>query len=95
VGISWSGGLLAYIYGAAMESSSKQATLGKMVLGLYVTDLDGNRLSFGRALGRKVAMIASSFLLGFGFVMAGFSEKRQGLDDMIADTLVLKKDWQW
>ena len=49
----WTGvafGLFAsWLYEAAMESSSKQATLGKMVLGMKVTDLQGNRISFARA----------------------------------------------
>ena len=43
--------LLCLIYQAVMESSAKQATLGKMALGIVVTDLSGNRVSFGKASG--------------------------------------------
>ena len=81
----------AFVYYAGMESSSNQATVGKIALGIQVTDLQGNRVSFGKALGRNLAKILSALILYIGFIMAAFTEKKQGLHDMIAGTLVVKK----
>ncbi|GJQ20806.1 MAG: hypothetical protein HBSIN02_11610 [Bacteroidia bacterium] len=80
-----------WLYFALMESSAKQATLGKMALSIIVTDLNGNRLSFGRATGRYFGKILSGLILYIGFVMAAFTEKKQALHDMIAGTLVVNK----
>ena len=85
-------GLLAsWIYEAAMESSSLQATLGKMIFGMKVTDLNGNRISFARATGRHFAKYLSSMILFVGYIMAGFTERKQALHDMIAGTLVIRR----
>ena len=73
-----------------MESSAKQATVGKMALGIIVTDLDGRRIGFGRATGRYFAKILSALTLGIGFLMAGFTERKQALHDMVASCLVVK-----
>ena len=73
-----------------MESSSRQATLGKMALGLKVSDLKGNRISFARASGRHFAKIVSGMILLIGYIMAGFTNRKQALHDMIAETLVLR-----
>ena len=81
----------SWLYFALMESSSKQATVGKMALGIIVTDLNGNRLSFGRATGRYFGKILSGMILMIGYIMAGFTEKKQALHDMIAGCLVIKK----
>jgi uncharacterized RDD family membrane protein YckC len=88
------GTFLGWLYYAGMESSSRQATLGKMAVGIKVTDLNGNRISFGRATGRHFAKWVSDLtfiFLGFGFWMTAFTEKKQALHDMIAGTLVVKK----
>ena len=71
-----------------MLSSSYQATLGKMIFGMKVTDLSGNRLSFAHATGRHFAKWISSLTLCIGYIMVGFTERKQGLHDMIAGTLV-------
>ena len=71
-----------------MESSSTQATLGKMAMSIVVTDISGNRVSFGRATGRHFAKIISAIILYIGYLMIAFTEKKQGLHDIIADTLV-------
>jgi len=85
-------GLLgSWIYEAAMESSSLQATLGKMIFGMKVTDLNGNRISFARATGRHFAKYLSSMILFIGYIMAGFTERKQALHDMIAGTLVIRR----
>jgi len=75
-------------YFAGLESSSLQATLGKKALGMVVTDLSGNRIRFARALGRYFAKILSGVILMIGYIMVAFTERKQGLHDMIAGTLV-------
>ena len=85
--------IASWIYHAYLESSPNQGTLGKMALGLIVTDLQGRRISFGHATGRFFAKIITSLIpLGIGYLMAGFTEKKQALHDMIAATLVLRKN---
>lgn len=83
--------VIAWLYFALMESSKLQATIGKMVVGAMVTDLEGNRISFGRATGRYFGKILSGIILLIGYIMAGFTEKKQALHDMLAGTLVWKK----
>jgi uncharacterized RDD family membrane protein YckC len=83
--------VLIIIYFAAMESSKYQGTVGKIALGLKVTDTNGAKLDFVKALIRNVAKIISSMILMIGYIMAGFTDKKQGLHDIIASTLVVKK----
>ena len=78
----------SWLYEAFMESSSYQATLGKMIFGMKVTDLNGNRISFGRATGRHFAKWISGMILCIGYIMVGFTERKQGLHDLLAGTLV-------
>jgi uncharacterized RDD family membrane protein YckC len=80
-----------WIYYASMESSSWQATLGKKILGLRVTDLAGNRITFARASGRFFGKILSGMILGIGFLMAGFTARKQALHDILAGCLVLRQ----
>jgi uncharacterized RDD family membrane protein YckC len=82
--------LISWLYYAYFESSDWQATLGKKVLNLVVTDLAGNRISFGRASARFFAKIISSLTLAIGYIIAGFTEKKQALHDIIAECLVLR-----
>ena len=88
----WIGGVFglfaSWLYEAAMESSSKQATLGKMVLGMKVTDLQGNRISFARATARHFCKYISAMIMFIGYIMAGFTDRKQALHDIIAGTLV-------
>jgi uncharacterized RDD family membrane protein YckC len=81
--------LMQWIYFAAFESSALQATPGKMALGLRVTDDQGKRLSFLRATGRFFGKTLSGLILCVGYMMAGWTERKQALHDMIASTLVL------
>ena len=84
--------IASWIYYAYMESSPNQGTLGKMALGLIVTDMQGRRIGFGHATGRFFAKIVTGLIpLGIGYMMAGFTEKKQALHDMIAGCLVLRK----
>ncbi|MGB6391565.1 MAG: RDD family protein [Candidatus Acidiferrales bacterium] len=83
--------MASWLYFALLESSAWQGTLGKRALGLLVTDLEGRRVSFGRASGRYFGKIVSALILMIGFIMAGFTEKKQALHDMLAGCLVLRK----
>jgi len=78
----------SWLYEAFMESSSYQATLGKLIFGMKVTDLNGNRISFERATGRHFAKWLSTMILGIGYIMVGFTDRKQGLHDLLAGTLV-------
>jgi uncharacterized RDD family membrane protein YckC len=83
--------IVPWLYFALMEASTKQATLGKMALGIKVTDEAGNRVSFGRATGRYFGKIVSGIILYIGYIMIAFTKKKQGLHDILAGTLVVKK----
>jgi len=80
---------LTWMYFAVSESSAWQATIGKLALGIRVTDLHGVRISFPRALGRYPAKYLSAIIVGIGFLMVAWTRRKQGLHDMIAGTLVL------
>lgn len=82
--------VVPWIYFAYMESSSWQATIGKRALGLMVTDSNGQPISFWRATGRHFGKILSNMSLFIGYAMAGFTDKKQALHDMIAGCLVLR-----
>jgi uncharacterized RDD family membrane protein YckC len=79
--------ILNWLYEALLTSSEWQATLGKKMLNLRVTDEAGNRISFARASGRHFAKYLSYFLL-IGFIMAAFTDRKRALHDIIAGTLV-------
>lgn len=83
--------LLYWLYAATLESSPLQATLGKRALCLYVTGARQERLSFARATFRHFAKLISALLLGAGFIMIGFTRKKQGLHDILAETLVQRR----
>ncbi|WP_152051052.1 RDD family protein [Tautonia marina] len=81
---------LIVLYFATLESGSRQATLGKLALGMKVTTDQDQRLSFSRALGRFFAKLLSLIPFGLGFVMAAFTEQHRALHDLIAGTLVVR-----
>ena len=80
-----------WLYFTLMESGAGQATLGKRALSIAVTDGNGNRISFGRANGRFFGKLVSYMIpFGIGFMLAGWTAKKQALHDMIAGTLVIR-----
>ena len=84
--------VVAWIYVAGMESSPLQGSIGKLALGLRVTDLEGRRISFGRATLRHWSKLLSGpFTLGLGYLMIAFVQKKQGLHDRIAGCLVVRR----
>ncbi len=78
----------AWLYFALLESSSWQGTIGKKALSLSVTDYSAQRIGFGQASGRFFAKILSGLILGIGFLMVAFTQRKQGLHDLLASTLV-------
>jgi len=86
--------ILGWLYFAGMESSGRQDTLGKRVMGIIVTDMNGHKISFGRATGRFFAKFISSLLL-IGYVMAGFTKKKQALHDLMASCIVISDRETW
>ena len=84
--------VIRWIYFAYLESSPRQATLGKLALGLVVVGKDNNRVSFARATGRWLGKLLSWATIGIGFSLIGYTEKRQGLHDLIAQTYVVRKN---
>jgi uncharacterized RDD family membrane protein YckC len=83
---------LNWLYFAIMESSVWQGTLGKQALKLVVADESGERIGFGRATGRYFAKILSLLIILVGFFMVGWTQRKQGLHDLIAGTLVCRSD---
>jgi uncharacterized RDD family membrane protein YckC len=84
--------LITLLYYTFMESSRKQATLGKIAQNIIVTDINGERISISKAFIRNISKIISAIPLLFGFIMAEFTKNKQALHDLIARTLVIKLD---
>jgi uncharacterized RDD family membrane protein YckC len=83
--------VLNWLYYTVLTSSEWQATIGKKSMNLVVTDMEGERISFGKANVRYFSSILSALILLIGYFMQPFTEKKQALHDMIANTLVLKR----
>jgi uncharacterized RDD family membrane protein YckC len=79
------------LYWALMQSSPRQATLGKALLGLKVTDASGGRLALPRALAREVCKYISAAPLLIGFLLAGFTKRKQALHDFFVATTVVRE----
>lgn len=82
----------SWLYYALFESSKQGGTLGKMAVGIMVTTYTGERISFGRATGRYFARIITNMTMLIGYIMAGFTERKQALHDILANCVVIKKD---
>jgi uncharacterized RDD family membrane protein YckC len=78
-------------YFSLMESSKYRATIGKIALGIIVVDRHNEQLSFAKALLRNLSKIISAAIIGIGYIMILFDERKQGLHDKIAETFVLKQ----
>jgi uncharacterized RDD family membrane protein YckC len=90
-GLGFFGGIiLTWLYSAILESGEHQATFGKRALGLKVTDLNGQRVSFGQASGRFFGKYVSALILCIGYLMMLWDDRKQTLHDKMAGTLVVK-----
>lgn len=83
--------LAHWLYFAVLESSDRQATVGKRAMKIVVTDEHGRRLSFARATGRSFARMLSGLFFFVGYLLAGFTARKQALHDLLAGTIVLKR----
>jgi uncharacterized RDD family membrane protein YckC len=81
-----------WLYFALFESSVYQATPGKMVCQLRVVNYNGQRITFGRATGRAFANMLNPYTCYLAYLTAAFTQKKQAIEDMIASTLVVRKN---
>ena len=85
-------GMTGLGYFSVLEASSLQATLGKRLLGIKGITTDGQRIGFGRALGRNLAKAISLLILfPLGFLMSGFTLRKQSLHDLIVGCLIVRQ----
>jgi len=82
--------IVKFIACVILEGSRRQASIGKMLIGVKVTDEKGLPIGYGRALARNVAKLIGVATLGIGFLSGFFNRKQQCLHDKIAGTLVIK-----
>ena len=82
--------IIKLIYGSVAEFSASQATIGKKLLNIKVTDLEGSRISFGRSLARNFSKILSVVPVFFGYLYSFLNKKNQCWHDIAADALVIK-----
>jgi uncharacterized RDD family membrane protein YckC/cytochrome c-type biogenesis protein CcmH/NrfG len=85
------GAFFLFIYSPLFISSRYQASIGKILFGIIVVYDNGRRLPFSRALIRELGKYVSLLTLGIGFILIGFTQKRQGLHDLLADTVVIDR----
>ncbi|MCB8819985.1 RDD family protein [Microvirga rosea] len=83
--------IIGILYFSAFESSERKATLGKRAMGLVVIDEQGSRISFMHAIGRSCCKVISWGLFGLGFFMAGWTNRKQALHDLLTHCLVMKR----
>ena len=88
----WLWFLLSFLYWPVLESTARRGTVGKMMLGLVVADIDGGRLPFLRSLLRNLAKIISAIPFYIGFLLAAFTARKQALHDLITKAVVLRQD---
>jgi uncharacterized RDD family membrane protein YckC/Tfp pilus assembly major pilin PilA len=84
--------IVPWFYYALCESSNWQATPGKLALGLRVTDLCGRPIGFGRATGRFFGKLVSGLIMDIGYMLAGWTARKQALHDLMAECCVVRRD---
>ncbi|WP_162356660.1 RDD family protein [Metabacillus mangrovi] len=86
---------LSLAYYILMPVTVWQGTIGKKLIGLKIVDADGNKLTIGRSAGRTFSMMISGMTMYIGYIMAGFTDRKQALHDMIAKTYVIQRQSEW
>jgi len=81
---------ILWLYYALLESGKHQATIGKRIIGIKVTDMEGRRVGFWRCFGRQLGKMVSKATLGIGFLVAAFTPKKQALHDLFSRCLVVR-----
>jgi uncharacterized RDD family membrane protein YckC len=82
--------LLWIVYSIVFEASPFQGTLGKILLKIKVSNIDGSRITIGKSVIRNIFKLVSGFIVFIGLIMVGITKNKQGLHDMVAKTVVLK-----
>ena len=80
-----------FLTSVCLEGSPMQATVGKALIGIHVTDTMGNKIGFGLALARNLAKFLGVISLGIGFFVGFFDSKQRCWHDRMAGTLVIRK----
>jgi uncharacterized RDD family membrane protein YckC len=83
--------IIVIFYFPYLESSPRQATIGKQLLGMKVVDLEGKRITFKKAFLRAISCFLNFLTLYVGYLMVAFTKRKQGLHDKIAGTVVVKR----
>ena len=84
--------LLPFVYFAVFEAGRHQATPGKRLFAIKVTDLQGKRLTLARATARQFLKLCDIASTGMGYLLAGLTGSGQALHDILAGTRVLGAD---
>ena len=92
VGVRYLSFFMWIVYCVIMEASSSGGTYGKRLMGIKVTDENGNPLTIGKSILRNVTKIISYIIVGLGFLWVLFNKKRRGWHDIISRTYVIKKN---
>jgi len=82
--------LTPLLYFSLLECSKWQATIGKLMFRLRVTDVQGRRLTFRRAISRNLAKWLSTLSFGIGYFICGFTRRKRALHDLLAGSVVLR-----
>ncbi len=82
--------IFKFIFCVSLEGSKKQASVGKLLIGVKVTDEQGKPIGYGKAILRNLAKLVGVVTLGIGFFIGFFDRRQQCLHDKIAGTLVIK-----
>ena len=83
--------VVGWLYASILESSKKQATWGKQMMKIKVTDLNGEKISYTRAVFRDLGKLLSGIIIFLGFFMMTWTKKKQTLHDLMSGCLVIKK----
>ena len=92
--------ILLLLYKPLMEASDYQSTFGKYFLNMKIVDKEGRKITFTKSFIRTIVyvlLIAIPFLntvSWLAFLMIGFTEYKQGLHDILAETYVVTNHWE-
>lgn len=88
---SFSWGVLIFPVYIIIALTMYSTTFGKNIYGLkIVNEKEHGNINVGKAIGRTISYILSSFIIYMGFWTIGIDSKKQGWHDKLAGTLVIK-----
>jgi uncharacterized RDD family membrane protein YckC len=86
------GFVLGFLYKPFFESSILLGTPGKALMNIAVQTEAGQQITFKQAAIRFFTSYLSGLIAGIGYLMQPFTARRQTLHDMIAETVVVKRE---